>query len=544
MTSSVVDAKNKIEENNLFDGDGTFEGIEIKPIVMGKTDFNFVNISKNNTNTEAYDYISNNSTPDVSFDETTENEKNKQENDYIQNEIKMVSLDGDNKLKEIKTNQIDYFELYENFIKYLLKPNPTKRNSTSSAGDFSNYIITNSNIINNQNPTIQNIQNDDSTNSQNIILDNYNISIKNLINGINITNNSNNNLILNINYNGFEYIPKKFGFRREHIIALVKACQDVVASQPIVLKLTTPIKVFGDLHGQYDDLMRFFELWGEPSENFLKGDINSLDYLFLGDYVDRGNYSLEIICLLMALKIKYPEKIHLLRGNHEDRAINCNFGFYDECQMRLSCDSMGDELNVFRVINDFFDYLPLVAIIEDEIVCVHGGIGRSFDNISDVEKMKRPIRVVHEAQTKQEQIVMDILWSDPTDDDSQTGIQANPNRDIKSCGNIVKFGPDIVKNFLEKNKKHLIIRAHECVQDGIERFCAGNLITIFSATDYCGKYHNSGCMLEITNNFRIIPFLIQPNDINTNVNWMTNESFLKKRPPTPPKKDKKNIEEN
>ena len=90
----------------------------------------------------------------------------------------------------------------------------------------------------------------------------------------------------------------------------------VLGTQPMVLKVDAPVKVFGDVHGQYQDLMRFFDLWGTPDEN---GDIESHDYLFLGDYVDRGNHSLETICLLMALKCKYPDKIHLLRGNHEDK---------------------------------------------------------------------------------------------------------------------------------------------------------------------------------------------------------------------------------
>ena len=139
----------------------------------------------------------------------------------------------------------------------------------------------------------------------------------------------------------------------------------------MVLRVDAPIKVFGDIHGQYQDLMRFFDLWGIPNDN---GDIESYDYLFLGDYVDRGNHSLETICLLMALKVKFPDKIHLLRGNHEDKCINNGFGFYDECQTRLDEDS-SDENSVFSKINEVFDYMPLAAIVEDKIICLHGGIG-------------------------------------------------------------------------------------------------------------------------------------------------------------------------
>jgi protein phosphatase len=120
--------------------------------------------------------------------------------------------------------------------------------------------------------------------------------------------------------------------------------------------------------------MRFFDLWGTPSDVLKDGDIDSFDYLFLGDYVDRGSQSLETILLLLALKLKYPEQIHLLRGNHEDRCINNGFGFFEECQIRLNEDSL-DENSVFNKINEVFDYMPLAAIVEDKIICLHGGIG-------------------------------------------------------------------------------------------------------------------------------------------------------------------------
>jgi protein phosphatase len=165
-----------------------------------------------------------------------------------------------------------------------------------------------------------------------------------------------------------------FSFRKEHIISLCEACLDVLANQPMIIHVQAPIKVFGDIHGQYQDLMRFFDLWESPSED---GDIESYDYLFLGDFVDRGNHSLETICLLMALKVKYPEKLHMLRGNHEDRWINQAFGFAEECANRLGEDP-SDPDSVFNRINDLFDWLPLAAVIDDKIMCLHGGIGSTL----------------------------------------------------------------------------------------------------------------------------------------------------------------------
>ena len=124
-----------------------------------------------------------------------------------------------------------------------------------------------------------------------------------------------------------------FAFRREHIIALAEECQRVLEDQPMVLRVDAPIKVFGDIHGQYQDLMRFFDLWGIPNDN---GDIESYDYLFLGDYVDRGKQSIETIVLLLAYKVKFKENFFLLRGNHECGQINRIYGFYDECKNRFS----------------------------------------------------------------------------------------------------------------------------------------------------------------------------------------------------------------
>ena len=487
---------NKIDnniKNNNNNNIAKKENKKNKPIIINRAELSFLTVS----NDESFDN-SKDATPNLSLDEIKDtnnknntanyqylnklnnlslNDNNKKNNTVIlKNEYKIISLDESTKFQELKPNTKEYFELYENFIDILLRPIEWKKTHS-------------------QNPLIQTQQNQTSL------------------------------------------FPQKFKFRREHIIALTKACQEVVSSQPIVLHLSTPIKIFGDIHGQFDDLMKFFELWGEPSEDPLHGDINSIDYLFLGDYVDRGDYSLETICLLMALKIKYPDKIFLLRGNHEDYLINSSFGFYDECQERLSNDRLSDELNVFKAINDFFEYLPLVAIIENEIVCLHGGIGAHFIDIKDVESFERPLKVVHEAFSDEEKIVMDILWSDPTDNDNEKGIQLNQIRDSKCYGNIVKFGPDIVDNFLEKNDMSLIIRAHECVLDGFERFCGGKLITVFSAMNYCNRHNNAGGMLLITNNFQIIPHLIYPSN-SFAIKRKEKEEYFKKRPPTPIRKRK------
>jgi len=188
---------------------------------------------------------------------------------------------------------------------------------------------------------------------------------------------------------------KKFQIKKEQILELIAEVTQVMQAQPIIIKhLKPPIKVFGNIHGDYNDLMRFFDLWKSPCET---GDIYGFDYLFLGNYVDRGSQSLEVICLLMALKLKYPKQVFLLRGNHEDRNVNRYLGLGEECTNRLG-DNIDDTNSVFQKLNDMFEYMPLGAFINDKqtsnkIFCVHGGIGASFNKIEDIEKIQRPLKI-------------------------------------------------------------------------------------------------------------------------------------------------------
>ncbi|EGR28942.1 ser thr protein phosphatase family protein, putative [Ichthyophthirius multifiliis] len=209
------------------------------------------------------------------------------------------------------------------------------------------------------------------------------------------------------------------------------------------------------------------------------------------------------------------------------------FGFSDECNQRLGEDP-SDEDSVFNRVNRLFEYLPLATIIEDKIICLHGGIGGSLHYIQEIENLQRPLEVVHEVNTPEHQLIVDILWSDPTDSDQELGIQANVIRDPAGTGNIVKYGPDRVNQFLQNNGLSMILRAHECVMDGFERFAGGKLITVFSATDYCGRHKNAGAVLILKNNFEIIPKLIYPTS-EAQHNWIEDEEQLKKRPPTPPR---------
>ena len=158
--------------------------------------------------------------------------------------------------------------------------------------------------------------------------------------------------------------------KKDLILTLIQECEDILKQEPNVIRMRAPVKVFGSLNGQYIDLLRTFESFGEPSERLGDGDIESFDYLFLGDYVDRGSKSLETICLLMALKVKNPDQIVLLRGHHEDPQINVHYGLAQECRARLEEDP-NDPSSVFASLNRMFEYLPLCAILKiKSFVCM------------------------------------------------------------------------------------------------------------------------------------------------------------------------------
>ena len=141
----------------------------------------------------------------------------------------------------------------------------------------------------------------------------------------------------------------------------------------MLLELEAPIKICGDVHGQFADLIKLFEYGGYP------GDTN---YLFLGDYIDRGKQSIECICLLLAYKIKHPENFFLLRGNHECSSINRIYGFYDECRRRYN-------VRLWKAFTDLFNFLPVAALIDDRIFCMHGGLSPSVKALDDIRAMPR-----------------------------------------------------------------------------------------------------------------------------------------------------------
>ncbi|XP_075214860.1 serine/threonine-protein phosphatase alpha-3 isoform-like [Lycorma delicatula] len=247
--------------------------------------------------------------------------------------------------------------------------------------------------------------------------------------------------------------------------------REILMSQPSLIELKIPVKIFGDIHGQYYDLLRWFDGIGYPPE---------ANFLFLGDYVDRGNNSLETICLLLAYKIKYPEKVFLLRGNHECAFINRIYGFYDDCKRRYNT-------KIWKTFTDTFNCLPVAALIENKIFCCHGGLSPELNNFDQIRKLKRPLEIPDYG------LVCDLLWADPC---KMTSGWSQNERGIS-----YSFGRDVVAKFLEKHQLDLICRAHQVVEDGYEFFANKKLVTLFSAPNYCGEFENDGGVVDIDETF-------------------------------------------
>jgi len=243
--------------------------------------------------------------------------------------------------------------------------------------------------------------------------------------------------------------------------------RDIMIAQPMLLELTAPIKIVGDTHGQFFDLLRIFEYGGFPPES---------NYLFLGDYVDRGKQSIEVAVCVLAYKIKYPENFFVLRGNHECASINRIYGFYDECKRRFS-------IKLWKKFTDCFNCLPAAAILEDKIFCVHGGLSPELVDPRQISQIIRPTDIPDTG------LLCDLIWSDP--DGAIDGWGENDR------GVSFSFGGDIVTQFLRKHDLDLVVRAHQVVEDGYEFFAQRNLVTIFSAPNYCGEFDNAAAMMTV-----------------------------------------------
>ena len=250
---------------------------------------------------------------------------------------------------------------------------------------------------------------------------------------------------------------------------LCEKAKEIFIEESNVQNVSAPVIICGDIHGQIYDLLELFKKGG---------DIPNSRYIFMGDYVDRGYNGVEVLELLLALKIKYPEHITLLRGNHESRQICFAYGFYEEITRKYG------NANAWEYFTDLFDYLPLAALVEGKIFCVHGGLSPYISTIDQIRLINRKMEIPREG------VFCDLMWSDP--DDIETWIIS-----CRGAGWI--YGWKVVDEFTHINNLELICRAHQLVMEGFKYwFEKKNLCTVWSAPNYCYRCGNKASILKIS----------------------------------------------
>mmetsp|Transcript_22696 Transcript_22696/g.38393 ORF Transcript_22696/g.38393 Transcript_22696/m.38393 type:complete len:496 (+) Transcript_22696:77-1564(+) len=284
-----------------------------------------------------------------------------------------------------------------------------------------------------------------------------------------------------------ERFKSQKSIHKKYMMQLLLAGVKYLSRQSTLQRISLPsvsshITVCGDTHGQFFDLCNIFEQGGLPSP--------TNPYLFNGDFVDRGSFSLEVVATLLAFKLAMPDALFMLRGNHETKGMNKIYGFEGEVKHKF-------DDNVMALFTEVFHWLPLAAVIQDKVFVVHGGLSTandgavSLDEINSINRNREP---------PESGLMSDLLWSDP---------QPGPGKSPSRRGVGFSFGPDITANFLAHNDLSLLVRSHEVKDEGYVVEHDGKCITIFSAPNYCDQMGNKGAFIRFSEETNLEPMFTQ-----------------------------------
>ena len=252
-------------------------------------------------------------------------------------------------------------------------------------------------------------------------------------------------------------------FERNVLIDLCDEAIGVLQGSPQIPEIDGNVMIVGDIHGNFLDFVRIIQEYRQKEPEHI---------VFLGDYVDRGNLSIEVISGLLAFAVLNPEKVTLLRGNHEFRTVNESYGFKDEI------NEVYQETELYDKFNEVFSWLPLCAIVNQKVFCVHGGICPEFLDIGQVRNVPRPL------QTYDDPIVYGMMWADPA---------VNLKDFSTSKRGAIAFGERAARKWLLRNNMSFLVRGHEMAPMGIAQFCFGHVVTVFSSSNYGGDKMMNKC---------------------------------------------------
>eukprot|EP01105_Mastigella_eilhardi_P000937 TRINITY_DN1116_c0_g2_i1.p1 TRINITY_DN1116_c0_g2~~TRINITY_DN1116_c0_g2_i1.p1 ORF type:complete len:569 (-),score=175.55 TRINITY_DN1116_c0_g2_i1:42-1556(-) len=266
------------------------------------------------------------------------------------------------------------------------------------------------------------------------------------------------------------------------IFTVIKQATAIFLAEPTLLVVDPPVTVCGDIHGQFYDLLRLFEIGGAVART---------TYLFLGDYVDRGSFSCEVLFLMYSLKITYPKTFFMIRGNHECRHLTEFFTFKQECLRKYN-------EKVYEAFLESFHALPLGALVNNQFLCIHGGISPEIRMLEDIRRIDRF------REPPQLGAMCDVLWADPAENFNPSNDDNFGSNEVRGCSYVFTYRAACA--FLERNKLLSIIRAHEAQDEGYKMYLHREstsfptVITIFSAPNYLDAYNNKGAVLRYERN--------------------------------------------
>jgi diadenosine tetraphosphatase ApaH/serine/threonine PP2A family protein phosphatase len=285
---------------------------------------------------------------------------------------------------------------------------------------------------------------------------------------------------------------------------VLKLCQklnaDVLDKESRVVLVRSPSFVFGDIHGNLQDLYEYEnEFWASN-----KASVKDYNYVFLGDFVDRGSHSVEVSVYLFLLKLSQPDKFMLIRGNHEVRSVNKTYSFYSECNKKYGHQVGGQ---VWDQINQSFERLPIAAVIDEGVFCCHGGVPKALTKLEDLMKIPKPL-VQPDVESP---AAHELMWNDPIESMTSYNknmVQVLRDRNVEFIANRARstgfyYTELAVDRFFNCNDLTYLIRAHESVKEGFKIHFNGKVVTVFSSSHYCGINNSTACI-------KINSDLIQP----------------------------------